>query len=338
MEQYQAMLLNYSVAMPAWKVEQDVLGSFLEFMVRDRIFRTLISVPRHLATQCSAEVDTDDGGQIKKYEVGDFPLRAEPEDSWLLIYTRVKWSIMVRGDFVVFPEGELALMRSRDIDAAGFHDFRGSMLVLPSQALTLYDRTLLMRQAGKIRLKAGWGRILAAYIESLDVQILAQAVRDESAWLMLEQHIMALLRRALLGGVDSRSGQGLESDAQDALRSKGEVLFQRLCAWISENYANPEMSSDFVASHFDISPRYIQNLFSKYGKGETFVSYLRDKRMRRAWEMLTSIDFIHQSVSEICWNCGFSDPVYFGKIFRRFYGMTPGMARKNSLREVAERV
>ncbi|WP_415834651.1 helix-turn-helix transcriptional regulator [Kerstersia similis] len=326
------MLSNYTVAMPAWKVGQDVVGNFLEFKIRNRLFRTLISVPQHLAAQCVSEM-LNDGGQITKFEAGEFPLRDEPEDTWLLIYTHVKWNLIIRGDFVVFPEGELALIRGRDIDAAGFHDFRGTMLVLPSHNLTLYDRTLLMRQAGKNRLKMGWGRILAAYMESLDVQILGQAVRDESAWLMLEQHIMALLRRALLGAADTIGVHGMENDAQDALRSKGEVLFQRLCAWISENFANPEMSSDFVASQFDISPRYIQNLFSKYGNGETFVSFLRDKRMRRAWEMLSSIDCIHQSVSEICWNCGFSDPVYFGKIFRRFYGMTPGMARKNSLKE-----
>lgn len=329
------MPLNPSIAVNAWNAGQDTLDCVFGFTVQERLFQILLSAPFSSLVPVSASEHDDSGWRIKKYEPSDFPLRDEPEDSWLLFLTRSKWSMMSREDFVVIPNAELVLMRRGDVDATGFHDFRGCMLVLPSQSLMTYDRMLLKRQAGKVRLKTGWGKVLSSYIDSLDLPLLVQTVGDESAWLMLEQHIMALLRRALLGGAEARGVQGQEHDAQEALRSKGEVLFQRLCHWISDNYANPDMSSDFVANQFGISSRYIQNLFSKYGDGVTFVSFVRDRRIRRAWEMLTSVEFMHHSISEICWNCGFSDPVYFGKIFRRFYGATPSTVRKNSLREVA---
>src|SRR3546814_431566 len=105
-----------------------------------------------------------------------------------------------------------------------------------------------------------------------------------------------------------------------------------ICAWVTDNFVNPEMTSELVADHFHISSRYIQNLFAKYGGGTTFVSFLREKRLRHAWGMLVSVAHAHQNISEICWNCGFSDPVYFGKIFREFFGTTPGQMRRQALR------
>src|SRR3546814_17770706 len=73
-----------------------------------------------------------------------------------------------------------------------------------------------------------------------------------------------------------------------AAQNRGELLYKNICAWVTDNFVNPEMTSELVADHFHISSRYIQNLFAKYGGGTTFVSFLREKRLRHAWGMLVS--------------------------------------------------
>src|SRR3546814_8034090 len=50
-----------------------------------------------------------------------------------------------------------------------------------------------------------------------------------------------------------------------AAQNRGELLYKNICAWVTDNFVNPEMTSELVADHFHISSRYIQNLFAKYG-------------------------------------------------------------------------
>ena len=54
--------------------------------------------------------------------------------------------------------------------------------------------------------------------------------------------------------------------------------------------------------------------------GTTFSKYLNQMRMHQAADML-----IHstQSINEIAGACGFSDPLYFRKVFKRYYDKTP---------------
>lgn len=314
----------------------DIFGGYVEFTAVNRSFRILIS-----GTVDEMREERDDYApeflDIRRYNRGVYPLDREAPDTWVLVLAKRRLSLIIRGDLLVLPEDELALMRCEDLGAANLYDFRGIILPMPNATLSSYDRTLLSRNASRANFKTGWGRIFSAYVGALDIPTLENIGKDEPGWVMIEQHIMSLLRRAMLGrSEDARAWRRHSGDEHADVHSRGELLFRRICGWMTENYANPEMSSDFVANHFGISPRYIQNLFSKYGKGATFVSFLRERRMRHAWEMLTGIDFIHQNISEICWNCGFSDPVYFGKTFRSYYGMTPGMARKKGLREAVE--
>ena len=60
--------------------------------------------------------------------------------------------------------------------------------------------------------------------------------------------------------------------------------------------------------------------------GIDFSKYLTDYRMKKAAQKLLETD---RSIAEICREVGIPDSAYFGSVFKKYYGMTPGQWRKN---------
>ena len=75
-----------------------------------------------------------------------------------------------------------------------------------------------------------------------------------------------------------------------------------------------------VASHLRMSPRTLSRIFSQCA-GMSFHAYLLNRRMERAREMLEAKD---HTLAEIAFALGFSDPGYFGKVFKKHFAVTPG--------------
>ena len=58
--------------------------------------------------------------------------------------------------------------------------------------------------------------------------------------------------------------------------------------------------------------------------GRTFVEILNQYRSDRAAQMLVMTEL---TLVEITLECGFQDQSYFGKVFRRHYGLSPAKYR-----------
>jgi len=250
---------------------------------------------------------------------------------WLLLCAKHRISLFIRDSLLVMPEGSVALVHSGDVDAGRLDAFYGTVLLINEDEISPHDRKLLMRSKRNSSFASGWSRLLCAYLESLDEETLRFVYNNESDWSLVKHQIMALLRRTLREQLKgARYGSRHQNDGE-GVRLNGERLFEDICGWVVANLTNPEMSLGFVASHFQVSLRSIQSLFSNHGDNITFVSFLRKERLLLARKMLTDANHAHQTISEISWNCGFSDPVYFGKIFRKFYGEAPGQVRRRYL-------
>ncbi|MEX3020132.1 helix-turn-helix transcriptional regulator [Kluyvera sp. STS39-E] len=105
----------------------------------------------------------------------------------------------------------------------------------------------------------------------------------------------------------------------DAQRPRSEFLFQSMCNWVQDNYAQP-LTRDSVACFFNITPNHLSKLFTQHGS-MSFVEYVRWVRMAKARMILQKY---HLSIAEVAERCGYQDSDYFCRLFRRQFGLTPG--------------
>ena len=92
---------------------------------------------------------------------------------------------------------------------------------------------------------------------------------------------------------------------------------------IISNYADSTYELDAYLRSLPFSYDYLRKLFQKE-LGVTPHRYLTDKRLKLAAELLVSdAEAGARSISDIAPLCGFHDPLYFSKMFRKKYGVAP---------------
>lgn len=95
--------------------------------------------------------------------------------------------------------------------------------------------------------------------------------------------------------------------------------------WLVHGHlSTPDLSVAFLADQMRVSPGYLSHLFGGGADG-SLIQYIHQQRVARAIEALGSNKL---TISEIAWACGFSDPGYFARIFRKQTGLTPQAYRK----------
>ncbi len=105
----------------------------------------------------------------------------------------------------------------------------------------------------------------------------------------------------------------------DSAATKGDDKFSRIIEYIDNNCSNPELSLGKVADIFFYNDKYLSALFKKK-MGIKFTEYLSKARINRA---LNLIKEENHTVSELAEACGFSDALYFSKVFKRIMGAPP---------------
>jgi AraC-like DNA-binding protein len=86
-----------------------------------------------------------------------------------------------------------------------------------------------------------------------------------------------------------------------------------------------DLTPRMIASSIGISLRYLQKLFEE--TGETPNQYIRQRRLKRAWQDLKDPLYAGQSIAEISLRWGFSDAAYFSRMFKDVYGISPSSHR-----------
>jgi len=104
-----------------------------------------------------------------------------------------------------------------------------------------------------------------------------------------------------------------EIDSSDTNR------FESILSYIKENFTDPTISVKKTADIYFYSEKYLSSLFKK-NTGVKFTEYLNELRISYA---ATLMDEKKLSVSEVALRCGFSDPLYFSKVFKKTIGVTP---------------
>ncbi len=110
-------------------------------------------------------------------------------------------------------------------------------------------------------------------------------------------------------------------------KKKNDILLKNILSYLEKNFYK-NISRESLAEHFAISVSHLSHLLSEK-TGRTFVEILNQYRSDRAAQLLVMTDL---SLIEIALECGFQDQSYFGKVFRRHYGLSPARFRNDNAR------
>ncbi len=107
-----------------------------------------------------------------------------------------------------------------------------------------------------------------------------------------------------------------------AANSRPAVL-DRLTQLIEERYRTMHSPSDY-ASALHITPKALGKLVKAH-HGKTLTELIRERLLKHAkWQLLHT----RRPVKEIAWEMGFSDELYFSRVFKRATGCSPTSFRE----------
>lgn len=106
-----------------------------------------------------------------------------------------------------------------------------------------------------------------------------------------------------------------QTGAASALAAKADVV-------IETKFASA-ISASSIADELHCNPDYLGRVF-RLAYGKTITDALHERRLRHACSLLAETG---KSIGEVAQMCGFTDPAYFRRIFRRHREMTPGAWR-----------
>lgn len=104
------------------------------------------------------------------------------------------------------------------------------------------------------------------------------------------------------------------------------ALIMEIRSFIEEEYANPDLSLDYLSDKYQLSGKYVSKLF-KEECGENFVDYLIGLRIAKAKKMLSETQ---KSIQEIGQEVGYSNYNSFNRSFKNVVGVSPRDFRKQA--------
>lgn len=154
---------------------------------------------------------------------------------------------------------------------------------------------------------------------------------------MLGQHLQTLFREApALDATEARTAARgtaalvatfAEAHAKKdraSARADDVASLRALRHTIEKNIGNPQLGPDLLCSHAGVSRATLYRLFEPVGGVR---EYIQQRRLTRAFQMLTDPARSYERVSAIASSCGFSNDSVFSRAFRDAYGMTPSALR-----------
>jgi len=214
------------------------------------------------------------------------------------------------GREVVLETGDVALFDSvRPYHAelqTGFHHF---VLRIPREKLRRRLGPLEAVSAMKISGKAGIGRVVGAFIQSLPQELdgIDGATAEQVANSCVDLTAAAL--GTVISGVNAS-----ETTTRIAHLARAK-------AFIAANLQCDELSPDMISGALGISTRYLAALFAT--DGNSISRYIWKRRLNRCKAALADTKQAHRSISEIAFAWGFSNMSHFSQMFRRQVGYSP---------------
>lgn len=115
------------------------------------------------------------------------------------------------------------------------------------------------------------------------------------------------------------------ADQGNTVQNKSENLFSVMVDYVDTHYRESDISLRAVADIFSYTEKYLSHFFKTKMK-VGFNEYLNNMRLQYAQKL---IDEGVTSITEIATQSGFSDPLYFSKVFKKKRGCSPSQYIKS---------
>jgi AraC-like DNA-binding protein len=103
-----------------------------------------------------------------------------------------------------------------------------------------------------------------------------------------------------------------------------------ILAEVARRFGDPNCDLDSVARVLGLSRRYVQQLLEETGK--SFTEHIVERRLERAFAMLSDRRCLHRTIIDIAFAVGFGDVSHFNRMFRRRFGETPSGVRAAAIK------
>jgi AraC-like DNA-binding protein len=206
----------------------------------------------------------------------------------------------------VVNAGEGALCdpdQAYDIDFTTPYDM--FVMELPVARISQIQPGFDVARAGGQAVDARRARLLLGFLNAAWDQ--RTCLIDDVDWRDCVARVAMDLALRAIGPLDEGCGQNL-------------ALQRRVIAYVTENLEDPCLRTSSLAAALGVSPRSVQTVFEKMAT--TASAFILQARLRRAAERLRHRG-AGQSITQIAFDCGFSDSAYFSRCFHKHFGMAP---------------
>lgn len=131
---------------------------------------------------------------------------------------------------------------------------------------------------------------------------------------------LSVLQKNMYLSLNHMTGQIIQN-----MQDKDDFVIQKAKEYIRHNYQD-DISLNDVASHVFLNSNYFSSLF-KQKTGDTFRNYLRNIRIDKAKELLTSTNL---RIYEIAMTVGYNEPSHFVRAFKSVTGKNPRDFREDN--------
>lgn len=143
---------------------------------------------------------------------------------------------------------------------------------------------------------------------------------SEAAQAATGRYLTDLLAQALVPA----SGLARAQTLGGAKAARLQAILDDIQTWCLD----PELRATTTAMRLALTPRYVHLLLEETGR--SFSEHLCQHRLRHASRLLADAAPGARNISDIAFNCGFSDISYFNRMFRRRFGCSPTEWRSKS--------
>ena len=232
-----------------------------------------------------------------------------PSMGSLLIEQAGKERVSAPGTAVLFDATEPYHLRCRDYLQSIYVEMPRSMLIERCPVDKLAKVPALNFADG-----LGWAAVEFCKLLALEAESLGEEVASKVAVEVAD--ILALF-------IDNEPGH---KQASESLSRKFRL--QSIKSYIESRLDDPDLSPVTIAKNNRISVRYLHYLFKSTGMSVS--EWVREQRLRKCYQKLTSAKFDEESITDIAFSLGFSSSSHFTRLFKQKFGIPPRFARRNA--------